>query len=287
MDLDFLKKNKIAFLIVAVLIITPLTIGIIFAINIFSNSNFHSPIIIESDSDFIPYEFPGNGTQDNPYIIEDLRIGASGIGSIGIDISNTNSFFIIKNCIIYADYIGIGLTNIAAGTSRIINNTCISKSGEGGGIVLGDTINCTILGNSCKNFMQGIHLNYASYCLIKLNIIENNNYQGINIRYSSYNIVINNSIKKSPQHGIALVGSANWNNIYHNILIDNAYSETYEVDGRLTRTINSQAFDEGNNNYWYNNANNQGSYWSDYQGTGNYSIDGPAGAEDIYPFEIN
>jgi len=30
MDLDFLKKNKIAFLIVAVLIITPLTIGIIF-----------------------------------------------------------------------------------------------------------------------------------------------------------------------------------------------------------------------------------------------------------------
>ncbi|MFX0002637.1 MAG: right-handed parallel beta-helix repeat-containing protein [Candidatus Hodarchaeota archaeon] len=286
MDSDFLKKNKVLFLILGAIIIASSTIGIIFAINIFSNPNLHPSILIESDADFIPYEFPGNGTKDNPYIIEDLRIGATGRFSIAVDISNTNSYFIIKNCIIYADYIGIGLWDVATGTSCIINNTCISKSGDGGGIVLDNTLNCTILGNTCINFMQGIHLNYASYCLIKLNIIEDNNYQGINIRYSGHNTIINNSIKNSPQHGIALVGNANWNKIYHNFLIDNAYLENYDIDGRLTGTINSQAFDEGNNNFWYDDATKQGNYWSDYLGIGNYSTDGPAGTQDIYPFEI-
>ena len=135
--------------------------------------------------------------------------------------------------------------------------------------------------------MQGIHLNYASYCLIKSNIIEDNNYQGINIRHSSYNLIINNTVKMTPQHGIALVGNANSNKIYNNILIDNAFSETYNVDGRLTGTVNSQAFDEGNNNYWFDDVSKKGNMWSNYQGIGNYSIDGPAGTEDKYPFEIN
>ncbi len=286
MDSSFLKKNKTKVIVLAIIIIIPSTIGIIFAINYFSNANLHPPILIESDMDFVSYEFPGNGTQNNPYIIEYYKIGASGSSSIGISISNTNSFFIIKNCIVYTGYIGILLRDVSGGTSWIINNTCISRSGDGGGIGLSDTTNSTIKFNTCKNFMQGIHLNYASYCLIKLNLMDGNNYQGINIRYSSYNIIINNTVKMSPEHGIALVGNANWNEVYNNILIDNAYSETYNVDGRLTGTINSQGFDEGNNNFWYDDVNDQGNYWSDYLGIGNYSIDGPAGTKDIYPNSV-
>jgi parallel beta-helix repeat protein len=287
MKSNFLKDNKKIFIFLALLIIFPSTIGIIFTINFFFNSNLHPPITIESNVDFISYEFPGNGTLDNPYIIKNFKIGATGSNSIGISVSNTNAYFIIKNCLVYSDFVGIRLWDVSAGTAWIINNTCISRTRNGGGIGILDTTNCTILANTCKNFIQGIHLNYASYCLIKLNFFEANNYQGINIRYSSHNIIINNTVKMSPQHGIALVGNANWNKIYHNVLIDNAYLENYEVDGRLTGTINSQAFDEGNNNYWYNDVNKQGNYWSDYQGFGNYSIDGPAGTKDIYPCDIN
>lgn len=288
MNLTFLKKNKKVFISLAIIIILiSTTIGIIAIINLLSDSMLHSPIKIESDADFISYEFPGNGTQDNPYIIENFKIGADGRYAVGINISNTNSFFKIKNCLIYTDYIGIELSHIASGTAWIINNICISKTGRGGGINLDGTTNCTIKANICKNLMMGIHLNQASHCLIKLNLIEDNNYQGINIRYSSYNVIINNTVKMTPQHAIVLVGNADWNKIYHNVLIDNAYLETYEVDGRLTGLINSQGFDEGNNNYWYDDVNNQGNYWSDYQGIGNYSIDGPAGTEDKYPFEVN
>ncbi len=285
MNIESLKKNKNILILGSIIIISS-TLGVIFTINFFYNPSFHPPIEIESDEDFITHSFPGNGSQNNPYIIKDYTISASGSSSIGISISNTNSFFVIKNCLVYTGYIGIRLMDVSAGTAWIINNTCISRTGDGGGIGLSDTTNSTILANTCRNFMQGIHLNYASYCLIKLNIIEANNYQGINIRYSSHNVIINNTIKMSPQHGIALVGNANWNEIYHNILIDNAYLENYEVDGRLTGTINSQAFDEGNNNYWYDDVNKRGNYWSDYLGFGNYSIDGPAGTEDIYPDSV-
>ncbi|MFW9969349.1 MAG: NosD domain-containing protein [Candidatus Odinarchaeota archaeon] len=283
MVFTLLKRNKNALLVLISIITIASTIGIIFTINFVLNAKLHPPILIESDADFIPYEFPGNGTQNNPYIIEDLRISASGRFSEAIHISNTNAFFIIRNCFIYTDYIGISLSDVAAGTSWIINNTCYSKTSDGGGIVLGQTTNCTIISNIITNFMQGIHFNYASHCLVQNNIVESNNNQGINIRYSSYNIIINNTIKNSPQHGIALVGNANWNKIYHNVLIGNGYLETYNVDGRLSGTINSQGFDEGNNNLWYNNVINQGNCWSDYIGIGNYSIDGPAGTEDIYP----
>ncbi|MCG3217292.1 MAG: hypothetical protein KAS63_11225, partial [Candidatus Heimdallarchaeota archaeon] len=34
----------------------------------------HDPILIDSDDDFITYGFPGNGTEINPYIIENYNI---------------------------------------------------------------------------------------------------------------------------------------------------------------------------------------------------------------------
>lgn len=282
MNLEFLRKKKEIFIGLGVVIVLISSIVIYHAI-FFKSNPMHSPIRIESDDDFLNYDFIGNGTQDNPYIIQNYRISASGENSFGIYIANTNLFFIIKNCLIYADFIGIGLMDVATETAWIINNTCISKTGSGGGIFLGDTINCTIINNICINFMQGIHLNYASHCLIMSNLIEDNNYQGINIRWSSFNIIINNTVKRSPQHGIALVGDANSNKIYHNIILDNAQLDTYDIDDRLTGLINSQGFDEGNNNYWYDDVSTQGNWWSDYQGSGNYSIDGPVGTEDIYP----
>lgn len=283
---DIIKKNKyiIIGIGIAVIVISS-SIGIIF-LN-FNRSNLQAPIIIESDSDFLNYDFTGNGTQESPYIIEDFRIGASGTNSFGISISNTYSYVIIRNCIVYSDFVGIRLMDVASGRVWIINNTCISTSGDGGGIGLHNANNCSIVNNTCTNFMQGIHLNLASYCVIKSNRIKDNNYQGINIRYSSFNKITNNTVGMNPQHGIALVGDANSNKIYYNKLIENGFSETYNVDGRLTGTINSQGFDEGSNNFWYDNLNNQGNWWSDYQGIGNYSIDGPAGTEDKYPLGIS
>ncbi|MFX1589839.1 MAG: hypothetical protein ACFFC1_16980, partial [Promethearchaeota archaeon] len=140
---DLIKKNKylIAGLSIVVIVVSTF-IGVIFLP--LNRSNLQDPIVIVSDNDFLDYDFSGNGTQENPYVIEDFRIGASGTNSIGISISNTNFYVIIKNCIVYSDFVGISLMDVASGTVWIINNTCISTSGDGGGIGLSTTNNCSI-----------------------------------------------------------------------------------------------------------------------------------------------
>jgi hypothetical protein len=61
----------------------------------------HNPIYIDCDANFTVANgvSSGNGTASNPYIIENWDINASSAN--GIDISNTNAYFIIRNCVIH------------------------------------------------------------------------------------------------------------------------------------------------------------------------------------------
>lgn len=246
----------------------------------------HDPILIVSNDDFETLNFTGEGTDLEPYIITNLFINASGVIN-GIEIHNTNVHFEIKNCTILTDYIGILLSAIAASTAKINNNTCISKSGDGAGAGITGTYGCIITDNEFANFMQGIHLNHAHNNIITNNIFPSNNYQGINIRYSNYNEITYNSIQYSQQHGLALVGTSHDNIIHHNRFINNSLAEEYTIDGERTGTIESQGYDEGSNNIWYDEEGKHGNRWSDYEGRGTYPIDGPANAEDIYPLELS
>ena len=243
----------------------------------------HSPILIESDVDFGSYNLSGAGTRESPYLIEGYNITSHGALSVGIEISNTNAFFVINSCIIYADYMGVLLGSVASGSSKVIKNRIISLTGDGGGITLRDMQNCTLSDNICNNFMAGIHLNYADECIIRDNTFYNINYQGINIRYSDSNSITNNRIINAKEHGIALVGTSSNNIIHHNILEGNTWSDTYNIDDTPKGSPSSQGYDEGSQNIWYDNENKHGNMWSDYFGVGHYQIDGPSNAVDLYP----
>jgi parallel beta-helix repeat protein len=80
-------------------------------------------------------------------------------------------------------------------------------------------------------------------------------------------VVMYNTIQENGHFGITLFFS-NYNLLHHNNLIDNNITYT------------SQAYD-GQENNWYDTEKLEGNYWSDYNGTGNYNIDG--GAVDPYP----
>ncbi len=70
----------------------------------------HEPIAISSDSDFELQGFPGNGTLNNPYVIEDLYIDYQEYVQehpAAITISHTQVHFIIRDCMLEA---GIGPT---------------------------------------------------------------------------------------------------------------------------------------------------------------------------------
>ena len=59
--------------------------------------------------------------------------------------------------------------------------------------------------------------------------------------------------------------------LHHNSFIDNNLIGT------------SQAYDRGANNLWYDAKKKKGNYWSDWNKTGSYSIDGSADSFDLYP----
>ncbi|MHA1828519.1 MAG: right-handed parallel beta-helix repeat-containing protein, partial [Candidatus Heimdallarchaeaceae archaeon] len=130
-----------------------------------------SPITISGDSALESFCSTGSGTEVDPYIIENFEI--SGGEKAGIKISDTTSYFIIRNCLIQGGYRGIYLDNIAFGTARIENNTCynnwicgIQLANSRGSIVVNNTI-------VKSNEGRGIFSYKSSYSNISYNIFEN------------------------------------------------------------------------------------------------------------------
>lgn len=78
-------------------------------------------INIDSDEDFALYASLGNGTEENPYIIENYNIQS--IYSFGISIEYTTMHFVIRNCVITAARDrGILLDHVGTNRAKIINN---------------------------------------------------------------------------------------------------------------------------------------------------------------------
>ncbi|MFX0108296.1 MAG: NosD domain-containing protein, partial [Candidatus Hodarchaeota archaeon] len=243
----------------------------------------HSPIEIDSNQDFEAVSSTGTGSAEDPYVIEKLHIIATGTQNSSISVEYTSMHFIIRDCYFQTDWAGIEIRHIADGTGVLANNTCVSNSGGGAGIVVWGTQNCTITGNRCSNLAQGIHLNEAGRCCITSNNVSDNSYQGINIRYSYSNTITGNRIMDSSEHGVALVGTSRDNLIYGNYFVDNGKEATYRIDGEPRGELTSQGFDEGSNNTWYDAELEAGNWWSDYTGSGSYNIDGPSNSVDLYP----
>jgi len=207
----------------------------------------------------------GDGSWNNPYVIENITIDASSspTGS-GIFINNSkNDYFNIRNCTVYnapniADQAGIKLENTNNGT--LIENIC-SNNELHGILLLGESsrrcINNTIVGNTANNNYNGIVLkDYCDENNITGNTANNNgysgmildsslynnmtdntahdNYVGIYLRNSDYNLINISKCFRNSGAGIMLFQS-NENNItqntmnYNNIGLDITYSDNNRI----------------------------------------------------------
>jgi len=313
--------------------------------NISLNYITHDPIFIISDDNFTDYGFPGNGTAEDPYLIENYYIN----NSTGISIQSTTQHFIIRNCFLESvslGYIGIIIHRVAPHTAFIYNNTCTGFSSLGGaGIQITYSTGVNITDNLCKeNFWGDINISdsneirvvnnvlenevivqYDMYitnvtdCLISNNlctgvaanslsisgsrniIIDNNTlfrtHSCITLSDTSDCVISNNIIYKSSNYGILCYGDS----LFTNISITNNLLQENEMGVILgTRSRNStisyntfidnhpegdskQAKDSGSNNTWYDIYALKGNFWSDWDGSGPYSIDGDANSFDLYP----
>lgn len=194
-------------LIISIIAVSPKVLAI--------GGQAHGPILIIGNNQFTFANgvSSGAGTQQNPYVIEDLIINAS--SACGIDIRDTTANFVIRDCLIESNGINLFFS-----------------------VSLESSDNGVILNNTCLNSNVGIHLFDSSY-----NVIKNND---INVE-SSMNLT------EIPQNetfdgcnnvnGIALYSSP------HNDLIGNICDNNYHVGIKISNSPSVNLVD----NYCTNN----------------------------------
>ncbi|ADD09018.1 right-handed parallel beta-helix repeat-containing protein [Candidatus Aciduliprofundum boonei] len=204
-------------------------------------------IYIDGDSDF-KYQakifgWPGNGSEDNPYIISGHKIDASNI-SFGIYIRNTRVHFIVTDCEIYhssAYYSwptpygeGVWLYNVWY--AKIYNN------------IFHNNGNHTLLRGG-----DGIFLQYSLYSLVFNNIVYNN-WNGITLYYSYENIIKSNIIKNNGESGISILSSGK-NSLYHNNMTNNGIFLYGGFNTYITQKIPINNTINGKSVFYYINSN--------------------------------
>jgi parallel beta-helix repeat protein len=277
-------------------------VGLLFLLSSINNSNTElmaelvasDSIRILSDADFITFGFPGTGTVEDPYIIENYDVYSTDINTEGIYVFNTTKYFVILNNEVTHSFYGILIQEVAPGTGKVLDNRCYKCKHDGLGIkessgilISGNTFensatatglvidNCTdiILTNNVISGspISGCGMYASSNLTISRNTFRDNAYKGITASSVCDSYFYENLFESNGEYGLELTETSIENVVYHNNFIDN-------FPGGM-----SQARDSSGNNVWYNEALLEGSYWSDYSGIGSYSIEGASGCCDMYP----
>ncbi|MFW9891507.1 MAG: NosD domain-containing protein [Candidatus Thorarchaeota archaeon] len=188
----------------------------------------HDPIFIQGDDDFDRQakreDWLGEGTMEDPYLIEGLDIDVGGDDRSCIEIHNIDKiFFRIRFCTLQGatpDWrAGIHLYNVNYGrfvnSTWVSNNTCI---GNCYGIRIDDAYSIVVANNTCSgNNWEGIGVLYESrQNMVRNNRCYDNGWSGIGVGIGAYNNMIrHNFCFNNPQAGINL-----WLGI-DNVLTDN------------------------------------------------------------------
>ncbi len=176
-----------------------------------ANYNPHPPIRINGNDDFTAANgvTSGNGTENNPYIIEGWDIDISDAANSGITIKHTNKYFIIQGCYVHDGEenehtcYGIALWNVSHGCIKdceiVRNDDGITIRSDGGTPSTRNTVtNCTLSDNDYGFFMYYSHHNNITGCTIR----ENQN--GIVMLYSDYNNISRCLVLNNTENGIRM-----------------------------------------------------------------------------------
>jgi parallel beta-helix repeat protein len=199
--------------------------------------NNHTAIFINGNDDFTAENgvTGGNGTPNNPYLIEGWTIIGNGSVSTGILIKNTTSWFIIRDCVVSNFTKGIGcgveLVNVSNGhlervetlenhhgivileSSDVLVSNCTSHHNKGDfayGICVEESTDVIITGCHCYKNYDSILLYSSSHCIVEDSVCHDNVEWGIGIyseldSKSQFNIIRNCTTFNNIITGIAIV----------------------------------------------------------------------------------
>ena len=272
----------------------------------------HPPIVITSNADFVNQGYPGNGTKEDPYIIEGLYIASSGYCieilhttahllirecnfSTGVDINSEPAIFIdnasnirIEDSLFF-NFHAIRLRNT---TGCIIWNNIMCRRG---GIYVQTSSDGIIEKNTFDTFNQNpncaagvIDISYSNNFTISKNTISHC-YMAIHCYNDNDFEFIENTIFNNEQEGMT------FNSMSQLLIFNNTIYSNGNTGIRLLEVINStvysnhiggnspNAFENGGENSLWDDGVSIGNMWDDYDGIGGYEINGNAGAVDNYP----
>jgi parallel beta-helix repeat protein len=137
----------------------------------------HGPIAIDGDTDFNATAeaegWTGEGTEDMPYIIENLDIDVDGGSSHCIDIQNTRAHFIVRDCYLEdALANGVNLENV---TNFVIENNIVVGCQQG---IYLQAENGSVADNDIDALggFAGIRLNLANDTSLSGNTVKDGSY---------------------------------------------------------------------------------------------------------------
>ncbi|MHA1937726.1 MAG: right-handed parallel beta-helix repeat-containing protein, partial [Candidatus Thorarchaeota archaeon] len=204
----------------------------------------HGAIEIDGDANFaataLLEEWPGDGSPENPYIIDGLEIDLGDGPSHCIDIRNTRVSFIISNCNLTGAYplgwqyreAGIHLNNVTNGElvenivdsnyngiilyksdyNTVVNNTFNNNTRNG--IALEESDSNTVINNICNKNNFGIRLGSSNHNTVANNTCNNNDY-GIHL-YESHSNTVTDNICNNNRFGIYLDNGSESNTMANN-----------------------------------------------------------------------
>ncbi len=161
----------------------------------------------------------GDGTEENPYIIEDLTISSPPAIDC-LTIKNSRKYFIVRNCILkdipVVSFAGLRLDNVT--NAIIIDNQVYNNSR---GFEFNNVNNSQIINNNCSfNTGYGIRLSDCYYNTISENIGSDNDYGLYFNSKCDNNTISGNTAHFNTHFGIYLDGG-DYNNITGNTAYDN------------------------------------------------------------------
>ena len=173
----------------------------------------HAPIIIDSDSEFALMAasegWSGNGSVENPWIIDNYEIDGGGLNNC-ISIRNTTVYFTVKDCYLHDSNNNLELFSVQNGTLE--NNTLRNAWN---GILISDTFNVLVKNNKAlSGYLWGITITSSRNIMLSNNTASNG-HGGIRLLSCSTNNTINNNIAQKNYFNIF----ESSNLFYHNFFL--------------------------------------------------------------------
>ncbi len=216
----------------------------------------------------------------------------------GIDSVRANDTIVSNNNLTWNGRYGM---EFVFSNNLIIKWNNVSRSGRklfespyGIGISINSGSNATILQNNCTiNDGNAIRIAQLTNSRILMNNLSDGRGNGIACSNVQYVMIDNNSINNMTHLGIHMSSTSNNNTIQYNEIWDygqdhwaislsiNTENITVHHNNIAGYRSDSHAYDDSGKNQWSDGS--FGNYWSNWNGSGNYTIDGIGGGVDENP----